>query len=332
MNIEKFTLTRHDDFMEGWPDVVRCKNGDILVFYNECNGHLDRDHSFITVRKSRDNGVTWSEKMHIGGETSHGKHWNSIRASVMSDGRVVLVCDKMDGVGLGAEACHTCRIYMWESFDNGETFVNERNTEIVGFCSDKVRELSDGSLMLLVSLKNLENGCFEVHSYKSPDGGKSWQYKCRAAGVDGYNFIEPNSIELSDGRIVAFLREDSKKNFNGFAVISKDKGETFGGIFESPVPGMHRPFVDRLRDGRLLLSYREYLDGKYPYLKMCFFNECDVAEASSFDICTVDKDGSDNVDQGYSAWIQNGENEILMVNYITDDAPKPYIRGYRITL
>lgn len=80
--------------------------------------------------------------------------------------------------------------------------------------------------------------------------------------------------------------------------------------------------------GRLLLSYCEYLDGEYPYLKMCIFDGSDITTETY----TVDKDGSSNVDQGYSAYLYTDENELLMVTYITDDATKPYIRGCRITL
>ncbi len=46
----------------------------------------------------------------------------------------------------------------------------------------------------------------------------------------------------------------------------------------------------------------------------------------------IDTDRAEKEDQGYSAWVQTANNDILLVNYITDDAPKPYIRGYRITL
>ena len=333
MTVEKFTVTRHDEFMEGWPDIVRCKNGDLLVFYNECNGHIDRNHSYITMRRSRDNGRTWSEeKTHIGGETSHGKHWNSIRASVSEDGRIILVCDKMNGTGLTAESAHTCRVYMWESFDNGETFVNMRNTEIVGFCTDKVRFLPDGSWLILVSLKNLENGKFEIHAHKSCNDGKTWEYKCIAAADERYNFIEPNTLQLSDGRLIAFLREDSKLGYNGFACISEDGGESFGDIFEIPVPGMHRPFLQKMTDGRIILSYREFLNGGYRNLKMCVMTEEELLKAEKYTTYHIDTDRAEKEDQGYSAWVQTANNDILLVNYITDDAPKPYIRGYRITL
>ncbi len=33
-------------------------------------------------------------------------------------------------------------------------------------------------------------------------------------------------------------------------------------------------------------------------------------------------------DGGYTGWVQLPDGRIFVVNYITDDAPKPYIRGY----
>ena len=61
--------------------------------------------------------------------------------------------------------------------------------------------------------------------------------------------------------------------------------------------------------------------------------EDDIFNAKEFDTYHIDTDNHESHhDQGYSAWVQTADNEIYMVNYITDDAPKAYIRGYRITL
>ena len=56
VNVEKFTLSRDDSFMEGWPDLIKLHTGRLLVAYNECVGHGNRDHTHITVRVSDDGG------------------------------------------------------------------------------------------------------------------------------------------------------------------------------------------------------------------------------------------------------------------------------------
>jgi len=45
----------------------------------------------------------------------------------------------------------------------------------------------------------------------------------------------------------------------------------------------------------------------------------------------VDFDRSPESDRGYSGWVEFDDDEIYIVNYILDDAPKAQIRGYALT-
>ncbi len=332
MYIEKFTLSRDDGFMEGWPDLIRLTSGKILVVYNECVAHSNRDHTHITLRTSDDNGRSWSTKRYIGEETFHGDHWNSIRFSQLSDGRILLVCDRVSGV----ETTPETQLYLWESTDEGESWIPRGPMGIFGYCADKIRELSDGTLLLCVSVYNPATEKTEIMAHRSTDGGKTWSGRIPAARSDTYTFIEPAAAELGDGSVAVFLRENSQLGFNGFMVASRDKGVTFSQPREIPVPGMHRPFVGYLSDGRMLLSYRErpVSPAAYRNLKAWLFEESAVtgAESRSGTILQIDCGHAENEDQGYSAWAQLPDGTVLMANYITDDAPKPYIRGYFITL
>ena len=329
-HIKKFTLSRDDRFMEGWPDLIRLASGRVILLYNECVAHSNRDHTHITQRVSDDNGVTWSEKRYIAQETFHGDQWNSIRVNQLSDGRILLVCDRISGVETSAET----ELWLWESRDDGESWSEGKPLGIYGYCSDKVRELSDGTLLLCISAYNPQTGKTEVMAHRSSDFGATWSEQIPVAQSGRYTFIEPATLELSDGTVVVFLRENSMKGFNGFLALSHDKGLHFEPFSEIPVSGMHRPFVGHLSDGRILLSYREHLGGKYPDLKLCIFSEGDIQIESptSFTTYSVDHDQSEQPDQGYSAWVQLPDNTVLMANYIVDDAPKAFIRGYRITL
>lgn len=326
--IEKFTLTRDDSFMEGWPDLIKLKSGRLLAAYNECVGHGNRDHTHITVRTSDDGGRSWSEKKYVGEETFQGDQWNSIRVNQLADGRIILVCDRISGTEFSSET----ELYAFESLDGGETFGEKRRLGIYGYCSDKVRELSDGSLLLCISRFNHTLGKSEVFAHKSFDGGYSWSEPKIAASSSEYNFIEPAAYEMRDGTVAVFLRENSFKNYNGFAVLSKDGGNNFSRHIEIPVPGMHRPFVGRLENGKMLLSYREFLMGDKSRLKACVFDENAILSGGNFEIFEIDRDMSKTPDSGYSAWVRLEDGEIVMVNYIVDDAPRAYIRGYRIRI
>lgn len=330
INVEKFVVSRNDAFMEGWPDMIRLKTGRLLVFYNECTAHNNRDYTHITMRKSDDNGHTWSEKQYIGEETHQGDQWNSIRVNQLNDGRILLVCDRI----FDNERTQETKFYTFVSVDNGDSWSEKYDIGVYGFCSDKIRELSDGSLLLCVSRHNVNTNKAEIFAHKSYDGGKTWSAAETVASSDKYTFIEPAVIELKGGTIAALIRESSNCGYNGFIAFSNDMGKHFEGLQEIPVTGMHRPAVGFLSDGRILLSYREHLSSKqlYPDLKMCILTENDVLNPTGMhpEIHLIDHDQSCYADQGYSAWVQLPDGTVLMVNYIVDDAPKPYIRGYRI--
>jgi len=328
MNIKKLTVSRDDTFMEGWPDLIRLHSGRLLVAYNECVGHGNRDHTHITVRVSDNGGESWSEKRYVGEETFHGDQWNSIRVNQMKDGRIILVCDRISGTEFSRET----ELYAFESLDDGDTWSDKRRLGIFGYCPDKVRELADGSLLLCVSRFNAERGKSEIFAHKSDDGGFRWSAPVLAAASDRYTFIEPAVYQMSGGELAIFLRENSFKNYNGFVIFSKDGGKSFTKAREIPVAGMHRPFVGRLKNGNILLSYREFLDGDKSRLKASIFDESALMVGGAFSIFEIDRDRSQSPDGGYSAWTELDGGEIFMVNYIVDDAPRAYIRGYRITL
>ena len=330
MNIEKFTISRNDSFMEGWPDLIKTQSGRLIAVYNECVGHGNRDHTHIAMRTSDDNGNTWSGVTYIGEETFQGNQYNSIRINQLSDGRIILLCDRVKE----REINPGCVLHLWESCDDGATWTEAQNTGIHGYCSDKVRELPDGSLLVCISFYNEATGKTEIFAHKSKDGGKTWSKGVLAASSPDYTFIEPAALTLSDGRICVFLRENSFNGYNGFVVYSDDFGESFYGLSEIPVKGMHRPFIGKLNDGRILLSCREFLEGDFrgKTLKMCIFTENELNSATEFETHYIDRDTSENPDTGYSAWVQLEDGSLLMANYITDDAPFSYIRGYKINL
>lgn len=330
MTIEKFTISRDDSRMEGWPDMIRTQSGRILVFYNECTAHKNRDGTHITMRKSDDNGIHWSEKQYIGEETQHGDQWNSIRVEQLKNGKILLICDRI----YQKERTAQTKFYLFISDDDGESWSEKYDVGVFGYCSDKVRELNDGSLLLCISRYNESLGKTEIFAHKSYDGGKTWTKAVTVASSSIYTFIEPAAIQFPSGKIAVFLRENSHCGHNGFIAFSEDHGQSFFGLQEIPVKGMHRPFIGRLSDGSILLSYREHLKkGPYPDLKLCLLSENEILNPPTMNPCIqlVDHDRSETPDQGYSAWVQLPDETILMANYIVDDAPKAYIRGYKIS-
>lgn len=173
-----------------------------------------------------DDRKTWSEPRYVDVETFQGDQWNSIRLSQLSDGRLILVCDRIDD----HERTDTTEIWMWESTDDGVTWSEGIRHGIYGYCADKVRELKDGTLLLLVSSYNSGMGRSVVYAHRSTDGGKTWSERITVASDTRYNLIEPAVLETSNGTLVAFMRENSGRNYDCMRAISKDGGKTWEGV------------------------------------------------------------------------------------------------------
>ena len=45
----------------------------------------------------------------------------------------------------------------------------------------------------------------------------------------------------------------------------------------------------------------------------------------------IDVEHSSHPDGGYGGWVELPDGNVYAVTYITDDAPKPQIRGYRLS-
>ena len=125
-----------------------------------------------------------------------------------------------------------------------------------------------------------------------------------------------------------------------YKAISSDNGETWGAPSRFALPACHRPVAGFLNDGRILITHRYMQGGKgwAGWWTQNFFaaltdKESALAEnrnGSHTRILPIDFDRSPESDTGYSGWVQFDDDEIYIVNYIMDDAPKAYIRGYSV--
>ncbi len=223
-------------------------------------------------------------------------------------------------------------MWIWESRDDGVTWSEGVPMGIFGYCSDKVRELRDGTLLLLVSSFHEAMGCSVVYAHLSRDGGRTWSERIHAAADLRYNLIEPAALEMSDGTLVAFLRENSGRFHDCMRIISKDGGRTWSGVHPIAAPACHRPSVGFLSDGRILMTYRSIANHRIGETAGAVFSEETATSPERGDgaveLFRLDYDRSATPDTGYTGWTELDGGTILAVNYIVDDAPRAYIRGY----
>jgi len=228
---------------------------------------------------------------------------------------------------------------MWYTFDEGKTWSEKIELPIPGFVPDKLKELKNGR-WIIASQRYNEKNFLEQMVYISDDKGKKWIGPITCASKEGLNLCEASILQLPDGTLVSFMRENSFLGLDCFKSISYDNGETWEGPYPFPIPGCHRPVSGLLKNGYILITHRFCQGGKGWlgwWTQNFFATLTDIESAIAKErnqahtrIKPIDYDRSKFSDTGYSGWVQFEDGEIYIVNYIVDDAPNAHIRGYSL--
>lgn len=331
--LKKYVVSRDDSIYEAWPDITLTPSGKLICTFTECIHHRNRNCSRIMITESYDRGRTWSHKKAFTELTNANSFFNNSRVSVLADGRIAVVCDRVDGGD-----SRPSKIWVWLSDDDGNTWSEPKIYPFCGIVPDKLKQLASGRIILAAHHKNPKTGKLEQYLWYSDDNMQTWSERVTIAADSRYNLCEVSILECHDGTLVAFMRENSRDGIDCLKTISHDGGETWSEVFRSNLPGCHRPVSGFLPDGSVLISYRFFPGGAKTYAFMCqntFFALCDEESVKSterqcqgYRIVPLDYDRSHTADTGYTGWVAFPDGEIYMVNYIVDDAPKAYIRGY----
>ncbi|GAT35226.1 sialidase-1 [Terrimicrobium sacchariphilum] len=346
--IAKYPVCRDDAIYHAWPDMALQGDRMICVF-SECPDHGDRSYTRIMVTHSEDRGRTWTTKRPVTpGLTKHGPddpHWNCPRVTALDDGRLVVIVDKVSGAGEGNKPGGRQTNWMFFSDDGGLTWSDAVPTPIEGIVPDKVTVLRYGSqpgrwLVSAQTCRADEKGeeIWRSYAWFSDNEGLSWTGPCFIAGRSDLKLCEGSFLELPDGELVCFFRENSRMGRDAYKVFSRDGGVTWEGLVEMPIPACHRPVAGMLQSGEVLVTYRYEPGGRgrrENWAQNVFASLTDVesckarsrAEASTR-VLPLDYDRADRPDTGYTGWVQFPDGEIHVVTYIVDDAPKGQIRGY----
>jgi sialidase-1 len=332
-NIQKFTVDRDDNFYEGWPDLTVTSSGKMICVFSECSFHYPRENARIMYKHSADRGRTWSEKKPLSPSFKFREHFNCPRISVLNDGRIAVVCDRVIG-----EEGDRAEIWIWLSCDDGVTWSEPTVCPFCGIVPDKLKQLKNGRILLTAHFGNDETGKATEYLWYSDDDMKTWSSRITVASDPRYNLCEASVLECSDGTLVAFMRENSFKGYDCFKTISYDNGESWSEVYNANLPGCHRPVSGILPDGSVMISYRFFPGGgrSMAYTTqntmIAFTDEASAKEPcrdkQNYRIIPLDYDRSPKADTGYTGFVAYPDGEIYMVNYIVDDAPKAQIRGY----
>lgn len=247
---------------------VKLKNGRIVFAYSRFSGIEDGASCDIAIVWSDDGGETFSdEKVVISCKECNADNIMSVSLLPMKDESVgVFYLKKFGDL--------QCRLYMrrtvdFESFSAETECLPEDGYFVVN--NDRVRRLKNGKLIYPAAFTpterdsaspaapGYENVRFypaKTRFYISDDDGRTWKrtgecempYEIFTTGLQ-----EPGMEELDDGRLYAYFRNDSGRQFEAY---SADEGLSWTvpapSVFTSPISPMS---TKRLSDGRIAIVY-----------------------------------------------------------------------------
>ena len=201
---------------------------------------------------------------------------------------------------------------------------------------------------------------------RSGDGGHTWSEPVSLPYTESCLIDEVGYVELDDGAIVGYGRnlvnEEAHRPTSGLKVISYDGGDTWRGPFETWLLGCKgRPKPGLLATGEVCITFRCAMPNEFLAMHVlpqaaCLFEspeevieleripedirgQATSEERHSWELTAYHPgrtiilycDRSVHYDGGYSGWVQLPSGDILVVDYITDDAPLAYIRSFLVS-
>jgi len=355
--IEKYTISRDDEHHEGWPTICIAANGDLVCSYAVADVHGGGKTPQAVVRISRDQGRTWGQPIIV--DTLHadkGQGFFMCRWVMrLKDRSLLLACDWFgpdppkppDAPHAWADDPENVKgnrgTWFYRSTDHGRSWSSPEKKDCLAI-SLTLSQLRDGTLLLSASHYRWRDDYWSQMVYRSQDNGKTWSDPITVLDEPTCSTAEGGVVEMPGGQLVMYLRTREKDVPAGaIKMISEDRGLTWKGPYAAGGPFLiaGRVAAGRLNSGQVLVMHR--VGGVPDQHPFGFFVESPEAalsripydakrfrpQASSWGI--IDLDAGSPPDHGYGGWVELPDGNIYAVQYITDDAPKPQIRGYRIS-
>ena len=314
-------------------DIIKLKNGELLIMAREANEHYAPDGDVIMLR-SKDGGKTWGNKQVIGGMPDADEREGC--GIQLRDGTIVMGVYynknykpdgsyNFDGTMVREAGKRYLGCYIITSKDNGHTWSKpmDIDTKDMPFSNlegpaDAPIEMPDGSIVMGI-IGYAPYGDTKNHAavmIRSVDKGKTWKFLSIMANDPGGKlggFVEPGIVLTKTGRIITALRNAGPAQAI-WITYSDDNGKTWVPVFQTDMIG-HPVDLIQLKDGRIMATYgiRTGPHAKPGGVRACFSND----NGKTWDIKTevIIRNDFINWDTGYPESLQMPDGKIFTVYY-----------------
>ncbi|MFT5466205.1 MAG: sialidase-1 [Verrucomicrobiales bacterium] len=344
-------ISQAPDIYCGWPTLTRRKNGQLLVAWSGGREQHVCPFGRVDLMRSNDDGETWTwPRTVLDGpiddrdagilETAKGSLLVTTFTSLAYEPiltKALATPDSWPADRLARwKAAHErigaderkAELGQWivRSTDGGITW-SERFSSIVNSPHGPI-QLSDGRL--LYAGKKLWTGDKENGVCESIDDGLTWKWLAGIPTRDGdkhHEYHELHAVEAEDGRLIVHIRNHNKPDAGEtLQSESRDGGKTWSVPRSIGVWGLPS-FLNRLRDGRLLMSYG--------HRRPPFGNQARISTDNGEtwgEPLTISGDGAGG-DLGYPSTVELEDGSLVSVWYEKlADAPRAVLRQARWSL
>jgi len=244
----------------GEADVIRLKNGDLLLAYGRWDKSTnDFGKAEIWAKTSSDGGKTWGNDRVL--VPNEGKLTTfSVSLLRLANGEILMAY-------LTKDSTEDCNIFFRTSKDECKTWSERRKFDMppgysgyTGMNNDRMIQLADGRVLAAAWDGHAKGRTIIGFTLYSDDNGVTWR---KSTDVDmrvldpddKVGAQEPAVVELKDGRVMMLIR-------NGFGCVarcySKDRGQTWSKpelVPELPAPVSPASIIRLPQTGDLLLIW-----------------------------------------------------------------------------
>lgn len=317
----KISSSEHTESFDGFGVVLRSLSGSLLSCYRESFTHA-RDAGKVVMRKSTDNGLTWSKTKFLFGDSV--SDYRDIKGGVLASGTIVLFWRKVDFITLESP------VYFSRSVDTGETWSEPLMIPDSAVAYGGTMTLPDSSEAMVVGKINgpSAEGYIELYLYKSMDDGQTWIRDKRISASPPYEYLqteEVSIISLGDSRLFGIGRGFETTNLLRF--YSDNLGESWNitetnlgpSVKNAPFWSLISPWLFQASSSQLDLWYGERLyemrDGRIQevggrlYSIIFDINEAVTNPLNFGDTTTLAKDRF--VEMGYPSIVSLSDGEFF---------------------